>query len=193
MLFIAGLACACGQGPSSSAGSSEEPEAFLQRRVEAEQRGWPESFGFGRAARAREIDSLDIDVRPDGEGLPPGSGTAYSGSVVYATKCASCHGKTGAEGPFAKLVTTDDGREKTIGNYWPYATTIYDYINRSMPYNAPGSLTPEEVYSLTAYLLHANKIIGPDTIINAETLPAIVMPAQKLFIPDDRKGGPEVR
>ncbi len=83
--------------------------------------------------------------------------------------------------------------DKTIGTYWPYATTVFDYIRRAMPFNEPGSLTDEEVYHLTAYLLHANGIIDEKATITAQTLPKVVMPAQKLFIPDDRRGGPEIR
>ena len=155
---------------------------------------WPASFGLGRAATDQEIALIDIDVRPDGRGLPPGSGDVASGKLIYTTKCAACHGKTGIEGPQARLVGADTTiRAKTIGNYWPYATTVYDYINRAMPVNAPGSLTPDEVYSLTAYLLYANKIIDSGKIIDAKTLPEIKMPAHDLFIPDDRRGGPEIR
>lgn len=88
---------------------------------------------------------------------------------------------------------TDKKKEKTIGNYWPYATTVFDYIRRAMPFSQPGSLTNEEVYHLTAYLLNANEIIDEKTVINAQTLPKIVMPARDLFVPDDRKGGPEIK
>jgi hypothetical protein len=89
--------------------------------------------------------------------------------------------------------TSSKSRPKAIGNYWPYATTLYDYVRRAMPYNLPGSLSNEEVYSITAYLLSANKIIKPDVKLNAKNLYKIVMPARKLFIVDDRKGGPEVK
>jgi len=155
---------------------------------------WPASFDLGRPATVQEIALLDIEVRPDGKGLPEGSGNVISGKLIYAAKCAVCHGKTGIEGPQARLVGADTTiRAKTIGNYWPYATTIYDYINRAMPVNAPGSLTPDEVYSLTAYLLYANKIIEENKIMDAKTLPEIKMPARDLFIPDDRNGGPEIR
>jgi mono/diheme cytochrome c family protein len=150
----------------------------------------PARFGFGRAAGRAQIAAWDIDVRPDGKGLPPGSGDVSAGNAVYQAKCAVCHGKTGMEGPNIPLVGDS---AKTIGNYWPYASTVFDYIRRAMPANAPGSLTNEEVYSLTAFLLHANKIIEGNTIINAQTLPKVVMPAQKRFVPDDRKGGPEVK
>lgn len=153
------------------------------------------SFGFGRPATAAEIAAWDIDISPDGKGLPDGSGNVSDGRKIYAIKCAACHGVTGKEGPFNRLVGAmdDTTKAKTIGNYWPYATTVFDYIRRTMPYNAPGSLTNDEVYSLTAFLLNANRIIDSSTILQKQNLPAIQMPAQKYFIPDDRKGGPEVK
>lgn len=160
----------------------------------------PERFGFGRPATPLDIEKLDIDVRPDGKGLPPGEGTAAKGKALYAIKCIACHGATGEEISRVKLPapalvsdTSAKSKSKTVGNYWPYATTLFDYMRRTMPYNLPGSLTDNEVYSLTAYLLSANKIIKPETLLNAQTLPKIVMPARKLFIEDDRKGGPEVK
>ena len=157
--------------------------------------GWPSHFGFGRIATAKEIAVLDISIRPDGKGLPGGSGTVKEGKAVYAVKCAACHGRTGVEGPQARLVGAmgDTTKAKTIGNYWPYATTLFDYTRRAMPYNAPGSLSAKEVYGLTAFLLYANKIIDSNKIIDAKSLPVIVMPAKKIFIPDDRHGGPEIR
>jgi S-disulfanyl-L-cysteine oxidoreductase SoxD len=157
---------------------------------------WPESFALGRMATTEEISRWDIDVSPDGKGLPAGSGNVQSGRILYAVKCASCHGRTGVEGPYNRLVTAKGdttSKEKTIGNYWPYATTVFDYIRRTMPFSAPGSLTDEEVYSLTAFLLYANGIIDSTTVLNAETLPKVSMPAQQLFVPDDRQGGTEIR
>ncbi|AEI46747.1 c-type cytochrome [Runella slithyformis] len=158
----------------------------------------PASFGFGRPATKAEIDRWDIDVRPDGKGLPAGAGVAAKGKIIFDAKCVACHGAGGIGGPNGSLVTTTDGEkskrtEKTIGNYWPYATTVFDYIRRAMPFNQPGSLTNEEVYHLTAYLLSANKLIDEKTMIDAKSLPKVIMPAQKLFVPDDRKGGPEVK
>lgn len=155
----------------------------------------PVRFNLGRIATEAEIKALDIDVRPDGTGLPEGSGTVSDGRNIYAAKCALCHGKTGIEGPYNRLVGAidDTTKVKTIGNYWPYATTLFDYTRRAMPYNLPGSLTDEEVYSITAFLLHANKIIDSTTEMNKRTLPAIVMPARKYFVKDNRRGGPEVR
>ena len=148
-------------------------------------------FGLGRPATVEDIRAWNIDVSPDGEGLPPGRGTVRQGAVVFATKCAKCHGPSGTEGPMDRLV---GGRQslstsapiKTIGSYWPYATTVYDYIQRAMPFDAPQSLTAEEVYSVTAWLLHQNGIIDEDAVIDATTLPAIQMPNRHGFVPDPR-------
>jgi cytochrome c len=152
-------------------------------------------FGFGRPATPKEIAAIDIAIRPDGKGLPTGSGTVRTGRAIYAVKCAACHGKTGVEGPYMRLVGPmgDTTKAKTIGNYWPYATTLFDYTRRAMPYNAPGSLSSDEVYSLTAFLLAANRVIDSTMVMDASNLPGVEMPAKKLFIPDERKGGPEIR
>jgi len=164
---------------------------------------FPNQLGLGRAATADEIKAWDVAVSPDGAGLPPGSGTASQGALLYKRSCATCHGATGTEGPFARLVGREPrqgfpfGRDpalvKTIGNYWPYATTLYDYINRAMPLNAPGSLQPDEVYSAVAYLLWRNEIIPDTLVMNAQTLPRVVMPARTRFVPDNRRGGAEIR
>lgn len=146
------------------------------------------SYHLGRAASPQEIKAWDIDIPPDGKGLPPGSGTIEEGTELYLAKCASCHGLKG-EGiaPYNSPLVMKESDSKTIGSYWPYATTLFDYIRRAMPFNLPGSLSNEEVYSLTAFLLHANEIIPENTVIDAENLPNIVMPNVKNFIPDDRE------
>jgi mono/diheme cytochrome c family protein len=161
---------------------------------------WPATFGYGRTATAKEISLWDIAIRPDGKGLPPGRGDAASGKAIYALKCAACHGVNGKEvagfklpGPALVSDISAQSKPKTIGNYWPYATTLFDYMRRTMPYNLPGSLTDSEVYSLSAFLLSANQIIKADVILDAQTLPRIVMPTKKLFVIDDRKGGAEVK
>ena len=162
-------------------------------------------FGFGRHATVEEIAAWDIDIMPDGTGLPDGTGTVADGQRLYQARCAVCHGATGVEGPNDRLI----GREpregfpfgqdasfssmRTIGNYWPYATTLYDYINRAMPFDQPGSLEAPEVYSLVAFLLHANEIIAEDAEMNATTLAAVVMPARDRFVRDNRRGGSEIR
>ena len=157
-------------------------------------------FGFGKPTTPQEIAVLDIDVRPDGKGLPQGQGDPTKGKVLYFNNCVACHGNNDTDLSKVKLPapilvsdTTAKSRPKTIGNYWPYATTLFDYLRRAMPYNAPGTLTNNEVYSITAYLLSANKIIKQTQVLNAKNLPKIVMPAKKLFVMDDRKGGRDVK
>ncbi len=149
------------------------------------------SYGLGRTPTADEIKSWDIAISPDGKELPPGSGTAAEGSRIYMANCAACHGKTGKEGPNDVLVggqgTLNTKKPvRTIGSYWPYATTVWDYINRSMPFNKPGSLSANEVYAVTAYLLSLNGIIPNDEVMNAKTLPQIKMPNRNGFIGDPR-------
>jgi cytochrome c len=156
----------------------------------------PPTFGIGRPATPAEIAALDIDAGPDGVGLPPGRGTAADGAPVYAARCAGCHGKTGKEGPNDVLVgrlpgdafpfARDARAPKTIGSYWPYATTVFDYIRRAMPPDAPGSLKDDEVYGLVAYLLSLNELIPADAVVDAASLPKVKMPAHDHFVPDTR-------
>ena len=160
----------------------------------------PAPFGIGRPATPAEISAWDIDVGPDGVGLPPGRGTVQEGESTYAARCASCHGKTGKEGPNDRLVGREPGdafpfgrdpqRPKTIGSYWPYATTVFDYIRRAMPPSAPGSLQSDEIYGLVAYLLFLNDLVPADAVMDAASLPKVVMPAHGRFVPDPR-GGPK--
>ena len=158
----------------------------------------PERFGFGQVATTDQIKAVDIDVRPDGQGLPVGKGTVEEGAAVYQLKCAVCHGATGKEGPqdvlvggtlehgFAFAESVELSRKKTIGNYWPYASTLYDYTYRAMPQNLPGSLKADEVYGLVAFLLYENGIIEEDVVMNQTTLPQVEMPAEKYFVGGER-------
>ena len=156
----------------------------------------PATLGIGRPATPAEIAALDIDIGPEGAGLPPGRGTAADGAPIYAARCAGCHGKTGREGPNDVLVgrlpgdafpfARDPRAPKTIGSYWPYATTVFDYIRRAMPPDAPGSLKDEEVYGLVAYLLALNELIPQDAVVDAASLPKVQMPARVHFVPDTR-------
>jgi len=147
--------------------------------------GYRGPFGVGRVPSAAEINARDIAVGPDGEGLPPGQGTVSAGEQVYQAKCAACHGPTGTEGPMDKLVG-EKLPVKTIGSFWPYATTVFDYIRRAQPFTQPGSLTDDEVYAVTAWLLFRNKIIPADQVIDAKTLPNVRMPNRDGFVPDPR-------
>jgi len=168
----------------------------------------PDKFGIGRPASAEQISRLDIDVRPDGKGLPAGTGNIAAGQLIYNAKCIACHanGEKTEVPPMGELLFLNsvaveknsagekpERRTKTIGTYWPYATTIFDYVRRAMPYNAPGSLSNQEVYHLTAYLLYRNHIISENTVVTEKSLPKIVMPGKKKFVMDDREGGKELR
>jgi cytochrome c len=152
-----------------------------------------ERLSIGRAASAAEIARWDIDVGPDGAGLPTGSATARDGQPVFAAKCAACHGEDGRRGRDKLAGDADNRDDKTIASYWPFATTVFDYVRRAMPPAAPGSLTDRETYALTAYLLFLNGLIDADEVIDAATLPTVDMPARDRFVTDDRRGGDEVR
>ena len=165
----------------------------------------PERFGFGTPATSEDIRRADTDVTPDGGGLPRGTGTVAQGEAIYKLRCSACHGVTGTEGPFDRLVGREPGDsfnfgrdpnllgKRTIGNYWPYATTLYDYVNRAMPFDAPGSLSSDEVYSVVAYLLYRNQIVPANAVISDRTLPLVRMPARDRFVVDNRSGGRKIR
>lgn len=160
-------------------------------------------FGLGSDATKHEVARWDTDVRPDGQGLPPGSGTVMRGADVYAAQCAHCHGDQGQGiAIYDRLVgetirDLGEAREalgqRTIGNYWPYATTIFDYVKRAMPWESPGSLSDDDVYAVTAMLLFANGLIGTDAVMDARTLPEVEMRSTDTFVYDDRCGGPGIR
>jgi cytochrome c len=162
----------------------------------AAQSSGPPTTAIGRPATAADIQRVDIDVRPDGLGLPPGGATAADGEPIFAARCASCHGAAGegtSSGP--RLVDPTPYQvgvnQPTIGNYWPYATTVWDYIHRAMPFDAPGSLSNDEVYAVTAYLLAQNGIIGGNERMDARSLPRVNMPNQPSFTsPDPRPDVP---
>jgi cytochrome c len=171
----------------------------------------PPRFGFGQPASQELIAAADIDVRPDGVGLPAGRGTAREGAEVYARTCAACHGPKGEGGQADPLVGAEprgiapfgpeyerwrNGRPDvpfTIGNYWPYATTLFDYVRRAMPTNAPGTLTADELYGVVAWLLARNEVIPEAAVMDAQTLPRVAMPARGRFVRDNRAGGAQVK
>ncbi|MGQ0646795.1 MAG: c-type cytochrome [Gemmatimonadaceae bacterium] len=191
-LAVIALGCLTGCQPPGDAGSG--------RGSVAKAAALPTRLEIGRPAMPQEVAAWNVDVNPKGEGLPAGSGNAIAGATVYATKCASCHGAKGEGGapPNARLVgreprdfsfATSTSAVKTVGNYWPYATTLYDYIRRAMPQNAPGSLTPDETYAVIAWLLAENEIIPRNQVLDANALPQVVMPSRDRFVRDDRTGG----
>ena len=142
---------------------------------------------LGKPISERDIAAWDISAAPDGTGLPPGSGTPAQGAKIYVEKCVSCHGPEGAGKPFARLVggaplTNGIDTPKTIANFWGYSTIIFDFIRRAMPFQAPRTLTDDEVYALTAYILALNKLIGENDAMDAKTLPRVQMPNRDNFI-----------
>jgi mono/diheme cytochrome c family protein len=165
----------------------------------------PSYTNVGRTPTKEEIRAWDISVGPDGKGLPPGQGTSKEGAAIFAAKCAICHGAVGEGGKIGpRLVGGNADLEslttiqpaRTIGGYWPYATTVWDYINRTMPRNQGGSLSANEVYALTAFILSKSSIIQEGDIMDAKTLPKVQMPNRNGFVPqkfsdisDEKKRG----
>jgi len=195
-LILGVPACGDNRGERAADGATAMPHAAP---VAA-----PVRLDLGTPATPAMLVAIDIDANAAGAGLPAGRGTYAEGVPLYAASCARCHGARGegiANAP--RLVSAvndtmfDFGNDvkhaKTVGNYWPYATTLYDYIHRAMPYDSPGSLRPNEVYALVAFLLAENRVISRTAVMNAQTLPAVRMPARDHFVRDDRKGGREFR
>lgn len=160
----------------------------------AAQEGYGGPYGLGTPASAEDVAAVDIDAMPDGRGLPPGQGGYEEGEQVYMTQCAACHGQdlggvaaTGGAALVGGRGTLASGKpKKTVESYWPYASTLFDFTKRAMPFHTPGSLTDDQIYAVSAYILAEGNIIGKDEVMNAETLPAVVMPNHDGFIPDPR-------
>ena len=165
----AALAAACALGLFSSVALAQSPN-------------------LGKVITPEEVAPWDISVSPDGAGLPPGSGTPKQGEAVYASKCLACHGEKGAGKPNDALVggigslAGDKPALKTVGSFWPYATTIFDYVRRAMPYNESKTLTNDELYAVVAYILQLNSIVGENDTMNAQTLPKVRMPNRDGFV-----------
>ena len=147
---------------------------------------------LGQAVSPADIAAWDISIAPDGIGLPPGQGTSAQGEAVYFSKCVACHGEKGTGKPNDVLVggagslAAGQTPVKTVGSYWPYATTLFDYIRRAMPYNEPKSLTANETYALSAYILALNGIVAASDVMDAQSLPKVKMPNRDGFIPFPR-------
>ncbi len=147
--------------------------------------------GLGRLAVPSELETWGAMVGPEGAGLPSGRATAAEGRVLYDRRCAACHGLTGQEGPDARLAggrdsLAGDQPRKTVGSYWPAATTLWDYVNRAMPFDQPGSLTSDEVYAAVAYVLFLNDLVDEQDPVDADSLPRIEMPNRAGFVDDPR-------
>lgn len=148
--------------------------------------------GLGQPVARSLLNQWNGDVFPDGQGLPPGRGNALEGETIYREHCQTCHGFEGKGGSAEELAgsehsLTDDPPDKTIGTYWPYATTVFDFTRRSMPLSAPGTLSDDQLYAVTAYLLYLNGIIGADDEMSAATLPLVEMPNRNGFIDMSRQ------
>ncbi len=181
--------------PSSSAaggGGADRPGGLEEQQ-----------YGFGSPASEAQIAAWDIDVGPDGAGLPSGQSTVREGLQIYQVKCMACHGPTGREGPFDLVAGRVPGDEfpfamdrsvrSTVGSYWPYATTLFDYTRRAMPFDAPGTLTDREVYAVVGAMLYFNDLLTEDADVDSAAVAGMHMPARDRFVEDDRTGGPEIR
>jgi cytochrome c len=151
------------------------------------------SYDIGTPLTGQDLAAWNIDIAPNGRGLPAGSGDVATGAHIFAEKCAACHGAQGQGGLGDQLIggqgtLTSAKPKRTVGSYWPYATTLFDYIRRAMPYNAPESLSADEVYAVSAFLLNQNGIVPANTRLDAASLPRVVMPNRDGFVADPRPG-----
>ena len=152
-------------------------------------------YGVGRTPSAEEIRALGVTTNPSGAGLPEGKGTAKQGREVYDLRCKECHGPEGKGADQAALIGKPEQlREtppvRTVGSYWPYATTLWDYTNRAMPFDRPGMLSANQVYAVTAYILYLNALVEEETVLDAQSLPQVKMPNREGFVPDRRPDTP---
>jgi S-disulfanyl-L-cysteine oxidoreductase SoxD len=181
----------------AAAGASALAFAFIpaeaQQRPRTEAAQPAKKVGLGREALPAEIQAWDIDVRPDGKGLPPGKGSVKQGEELYQTQCAACHGEFGESAGRWPMVAggrgslTKEGPEKTVGSFWPYASTAFDYIKRAMPYGNARSLSDDEVYAITAYVLFLNDVVKEDFELSRENFTSVKLPNAGAFYDDDRE------
>lgn len=209
-LLPALAACGSGDGADGGAGADANPGTGTVAAAgddggTAGRAGEAEAvYGFGTPATESQIDAWDIDVSPDGAGLPPGQGTVAEGLEVWERhRCILCHGPTGREGPNDIITGRIPGDEfpfandrslrSTVGNYWPYATTLFDYTRRAMPFDLPGTMTDDEVYAVVGAMLYFNDLLPADAVVDSATVVDTHLPARNRFVPDNRTGGPTIR
>jgi hypothetical protein len=180
--------------PETTAQTPPKPDATLESKPKAVDMSVPRrTYGIGRVATAQEIAGWDIDVRPDGQGLPPGSGSAKQGEDIYMAKCAACHGEFGEgagrwpaiSGGKGTLASHDP--VKTVGSYFPYLASVFDYVRHTMPFGDAQSMTNDELYAVMAYVLYLNSLVEEDFVLSKETWASVKMPNQSGFIDDDRE------
>lgn len=183
-LLLAGVASSAGAAEPAAAEQAALDQDAPAVAAKNDKVGY---YGYGTVPTPQQTAGWAIEARPDGQGLPPGSGTVARGGDVYAQQCAACHGTFGeGEGRFPKLVSdsklTGDQPTKTVGNYWPYATILWDYINRAMPFPTPHSLSADDAYAITAYVLNLNNIVPESFVADRDTLPKVKMPNRHGFL-----------
>jgi S-disulfanyl-L-cysteine oxidoreductase SoxD len=196
LVALMGATIACGESAPARSVAEAGATATAYPAVAEYGRG---HFALGTTATRAQVAAWDTDIGPEGRELPSGRGSARAGAEIYRTQCAACHGAEGQglEPLYPALIGRDPRGERfdfasdptiprTIGNYWSHATTLYDYIRRAMPLYTPGSLSADETYAVTAYLLAANKVIPDSAVLDAAALRAVVIPARDRFVPDDR-------
>ncbi|WP_420633228.1 c-type cytochrome [Candidatus Palauibacter sp.] len=200
---------ACGAGDGADGNPADGPTVTMVPATPGEgsagRAGAVEAvYGFGTPAAESQIAAWDIDIGPDGAGLPPGQGTVEEGLEVWVRhRCILCHGPTGREGPNDIIAGRIPGDEfpfandrslrSTVGNYWPYATTLFDYTRRAMPFDLPGTMTDEEVYAVVGAMLYFNDLLPADAVVDSATVVDTHMPTRNRFVPDNRTGGPTIR
>lgn len=191
------LACGTPVAPSNTAPTPGEAPAPVAVAL-------PDRFDLGRPATDAEIAAWDIDVNPSWDNLPQGRGTVAEGKQLFAAQCAACHGLDGKSGPgmLGPLLVASEPKDglqddykapRAIGNWWPYASTVYDYVHRAMPQVAPGSLSPDQTYALVAFLLAENDVVADDFVADQDSIRAVKMPTHVTFVRDDRESTNQFR
>lgn len=186
VVAVSGVHAQAPAGPAGAGAGTATPAAAAVAASPAAHPVATTRLGIGRAPTDAELRGWDIDIAPDGTGLPAGSGNVTAGRALFAERCVACHGVDGKGGPAGPLAggggsLAGKSPVKTVGSFWPHSTTLFDYIRRAMPWDRPQSLRDDEVYALSAYVLHVNGIVPADAVMDAKSLPAVRMPNRDGF------------